>query len=294
MKISSITLFGAIASANAFVPSGKVSRTTAAFMSSLDKPTTAEEANIAGTRTAFSGSYVASNEAAKATWKDTFDSLEPVRVQGGALKTWSFSDPDVERVFLSMTTEGPYEGNPLNAEVELNQGPNNTPQKMKIYSGKGRYRPFKMWIESPGDSCAVFIRNKSTIEFPIISGVGAETTEQAAVESGLVPVSNAIYDMSPEQLVQGAAVRSFDLEASVSSVKIVLKTDGRPLNATVELVQGPNAPKYTIDVYTEDGMLRPFSCIFETPGAGNVVRILNSAAMEFPLTASVGPSSEVP
>lgn len=191
-----------------------------------------------------------------------------------------------------MTTEGPYEGNPLKCSVELNQGPDNCPQKLQIYSGKGKYRPFKMWIETPGDSCAVFIRNLSPIEFPIIAGVGSETPE--AADNSVAAIADEIYRMSPEQLVQGSAVKSWDLDHEVSSARIALKTDGRPLNAQVELVQGPNAPKYNIDIYTEDGMLRPFVCVFETPGAGNVVRIINKGSMEFPITASVGPSSDLP
>mmetsp|Transcript_25294 Transcript_25294/g.39180 ORF Transcript_25294/g.39180 Transcript_25294/m.39180 type:complete len:312 (-) Transcript_25294:526-1461(-) len=252
------------------------------------------DANIAGTRTAFTYDNMVVSESAREAWFATWDALEPaVRVQGGALKTWSYSDPEIERVYVAMTTEGPPEGNPLKVDVELNQGPDNTPQKMKIYSGKGRLRPFKMWIETPGPSSAVFVRNENPVEFPCVCGVGAETA--SAGDAGLIPLSNAIYEMSPEQLVQGAGgVRSYDLDPAVKSVRIVMKTDGRPLNAKVELVQGPNAPKYTIDVYSEDGDLRPFVCVFETPGAGNVVRVLNSAPLEFPCLASVGPSIDVP
>ena len=31
-----------------------------------------------------------------------------------------------------------------------------------------------------------------------------------------------------------------------------------------------------IELYTEDGCDRPFFCILETPGAGNVIRIVTS------------------
>lgn len=215
-------------------------------------------------------------------------------VQGGALRTWSFPTMTMDRVNIALTTQGPKEGNPLNIDLQFNEGPDNTPQRMRIYSGKGRLRPFKMWIDTPSDTSAVFIRNLSPLEFPCEAKVGTEYENIPPPES-IEGISDAMFEMGKPNVIQGAgALRTYALDYTVSSVKVHLETDGRPLNAMVELTQGPNAIKYTIEVYTEDGMLRPFNCVLETPGPGNELRIVNTASMEFPLIASVGRNGQWP
>lgn len=213
-------------------------------------------------------------------------------VQGGALRTWSFPTMTMGRVNIALTTQGPKEGNPLNCDLSFNEGPDNTPQRMRIYSGKGRLRPYKMWIETPRDTSAVFIRNLAPMEFPLEAKVGVES-EELPIQGSIHGITDDMYEMSKPNVIQGAgALRTYALDHTVTSVKVALKTDGRPLNAMVELTQGPNAIKYTIEIYTEDGMLRPFNAILETPGPGNELRIVNTASMEFPLIAQVGKSGQ--
>ena len=54
-------------------------------------------------------------------------------------------------------------------------------------------------------------------------------------------------------------------------------------------LQGPNYNKQIIEIYFEDGWGRPFFAFVETPGPDNVVRVVNTATLEYPLTPWVEP-----
>merc|ERR550539_215075 len=209
------------------------------------------------------------------TTKELFESVTPVKVQGGSLRTCSF-DTAVNRVSVLLKTTG----RPLNANVELWQGPDNSPQKMSVYLEDGEKRPFRAIVESPGSSNAIAIRNTGQMELPLTAGLECDMSTNTSP-------AEILYSNSDSRIVQGGAVFTTPFPPSVQSVQIGLKTDGRPLNARVELLQGPNNNKQVMDVYTEDGQERPFYAVIDTPGSGNVVRIVNTATVEFPLTASV-------
>mmetsp|Transcript_1050 Transcript_1050/g.1169 ORF Transcript_1050/g.1169 Transcript_1050/m.1169 type:complete len:305 (+) Transcript_1050:58-972(+) len=199
-----------------------------------------------------------------------------VTVQGGSLKTWAFSSPAVERVQVVLKTEG----RPLDADVELWAGPDNTPHKMRIYVENGATRPFNAVMETPRGPNTIAVRNIGQLEFPM----------DAQIEA--VSAAGPLGDMQRmdhgPMTIQGGALRTYPFDPQVDSVQCLLKTDGRPLNARIELLQGPNNNKQVIELYTEDGLDRPFFAILETPGSGNVVRIVNTATVEFPMTCSVG------
>lgn len=203
--------------------------------------------------------------------KTIWDSGSPVTVQGGSLKTWSFADPRVERVQVLLKTEG----RPLKSNIELWQGPDNTPYKLDVYLEDGDLRPFGAVIDIPGGSNSISVRNTGQLEFPISACIEAD--------------ASGPREMGKGRVIQGGAVHTIPFDPAVQSVQLMLKTDGRPMTARIELMQGPYNDKQVMEIYTEDGMFRPFFAVIETPGVGNVVRIVNTATVEFPLTASVEP-----
>jgi hypothetical protein len=189
---------------------------------------------------------------------------------------------DVDRVEINMKTSG----RPLNAIVELYEGPDNYPQKMGVYLENGAIRAFRAIMETPGGSGqnAVAIRNTAQMEFPLYASVDSELDED------LVRFASTKTEKSVPEIVQGnRAVATWSMGPNDASVLVVLKTDGRPLNARIELLQAPNNVKEVLEIYTEDGIERPLLTVLETPGSGAVVRIVNTGPLEYPLMARVEP-----
>ena len=167
---------------------------------------------------------------------------QPQRIQGGStLRTWTFDYAD--RLVISMSSDDrtllnePYitkkEGRLCKAVMELNEGPDNTPMRLKVYSSKGKYRPFKAVVETPGKSGSLFIYNIADLEYPITAGVGAALSDPSPQGPHLL-LDDSIHDMrDPEMLQGGGSIMTFPLDAAVKSAKVQLKTDGRPLNAKV-------------------------------------------------------------
>jgi len=197
-------------------------------------------------------------------------------VQGQSLRTWSFQSPAVEHVQVVLSTaEGP-----LEAVLELWNGDDNEPVSMRIYGENGKLRPFSTVIGTPNGPNTIMVRNIGQMEWPISAKVSPDNVDTPSLQAQDTPV-----------FVQGGSLRTFNFEPRVDSVEVLFSTDGRPLNARLELLQGPNSQKQVVELYTEDGMDRPCFFILETPGYGNVVRVVNTGPVQFPMFASVVPHS---
>lgn len=158
---------------------------------------------------------------------------------------------------------------------------------MGVYIEDGSIRPFSCLVYTPRDSNAIAVYNTSPLEYPLTAGVEVDNDDANGGVGALARRFGA--DNRGARVVQGGAVYTEPFDPSVEGVTVLLTTDGRPLNARIELLQGPNNNKQVMEVYTEDGLERPLFVVLDTPGVGNVIRIVNTAPMEFPLYASLDP-----
>tara|TARA_Y100000748_G_C15368530_1_gene438723 strand:+ start:81 stop:722 length:642 start_codon:yes stop_codon:yes gene_type:complete len=194
----------------------------------------------------------------------------PRIIHGQTLRTWTYQTSTIDQVKVVVKTEG----RPFDADIELWSGPYNTPAKIRVYSENGKEYGFKTIIQTPHDPNTIAIRNIGAPEFPFSASVSAKEIN--------LP-SEKCFSQKCQHQIQGGAIRTYAFEPQVVRAEIMLKTIGQPLNARIELIQGPNTNKQTIELYSEDGFERPFFCYLQTPNAGSVLRIVNTAPVEFPL-----------
>merc|ERR1712083_626955 len=167
------------------------------------------------------------------------------------------------------------EGRPVNADIQLWLGPDWTPFTIKAYSEDGKLRPIQTLVGTRNKAAMIEVRNNGEYEFPIKAA-----SNYAKGAMALLP--QEIATLPPGERVDGGALRSFPLDPSAQQLELVLNTDGKQLNARVELLNAPNNPKQTFEVFTNNGQLNSLCVCFNTPDAGNTVRIVNMAPVEFP------------
>jgi hypothetical protein len=238
-------------------------------------------------------------------------------VQGGNRQTWSqngnYNEPGQKQVFLHT------HGRPLEANLQVWEGPNNVPESVRVWSENGARHPFTSMVSNRFGS-TMNVQNVGPQEFPLEAGVqagapplahgvgqnnlyenkqvlgGGVTSDQAKL--GFVSSSYrnfgraAASDMPAGQTVQGdGALKTFTIEPNVRNVIVTAHSEGTPINAIVEIWQGPGNARQIAEIYTQDGLNRPFSAVLETPGYGCTIAVRNVGSMTFPMRASVEPYS---
>jgi len=195
------------------------------------------------------------------------------RVEGQTRRTWSFNDMSKDRVQVAMTSEG----RPMTADIQLWIGPDWTPFTLKAYSEDGKVRPIQTIIGTRNKAAMIEVRNIGDYQFPFKAASDYAKGDMAALPK-------AMPDANPGQRCDGAgAVRSFPLGPAAQRAVVVLKTEGKQLNARIELLNAPNNPKQVFEVFTNNGELNSLCVCFEMPAdESNTIRVINQATVEFP------------
>lgn len=215
------------------------------------------------------------------------------KVQGGSRRTWSsgYSNPSpgqMEQMHIELGSDG----RPVNAEFELWQGPNNSPVKTRVRGEDGSKNRVFASIgtgRSASYSNTASIRNAGPMEFPINANVGMSSMPGGM---GGPMVGAGVANGAPQdwQTIQGGgALKTFTVPPHVGSVQVHFRSQGMPIYAKIDILQGPNSDRQGIDLYSDDGHSKPVSYLLEIPGYGSTICIKNTGPVEYPITASVVP-----
>lgn len=211
-------------------------------------------------------------------------------MQGGSLRTWSHRAPTAEK-HITLGTDG----RPLDAHVEVWDGPGNVPVSMRVYGEDGRQRPVRAVVRgrgmSHGTPDTIAVRNAGPLEFPMAGSVEADTPLVPSADREAAAAERSPNRAERPHRIQGGADLVLPIDGSVDAIRVHLASDGLPISARLEILQGPETTKQGIEVYSDDGRRKPVTYVLETPGYGCVIQIYNEGPMSYPLTASVVPHS---
>ena len=212
------------------------------------------------------------------------------RIQGGSRRQYGAFGTRSE---VHLSTEG---GRPLDSRVQMWDGPDNTSHDVRAWSEDGAGRPMSIamertdrWGGAYGDGYrngSVDVANRGPMEYPLQAGVGGRPRQEASARGGYGGGARA---QQGRERIQGGTVRHFTINPAVSSVRVTIESDGMPIKALVELLQGPGRVAQLAEVYNQHG--RAFEATLPTPGYGSTIAVRNEGPLEYPFWASVEPVS---
>jgi hypothetical protein len=252
MKFSTIGfLLSALASASAFAPSptGTTSKTQLALGPDGRSPGVTSKT---------------------ADW-DIKDISPNVNIQGNTRHTWNMADNSKEIVQIALHSTG----RPLNADIQLWIGPDWTPVTVHAHSEDGKDYPIQTLVGTRNKAANLEVMNTGPYTMPI----------KAAVSYAIDPLASArdkVADEVEGKYMEGGSVFHLSFAPEIDQLQVLLKTEGKQLNAKVELLNGPNNVKQEYEIFTNNGELNSLFCVFDTPGEGNAIRVKNLAPLEYP------------
>jgi hypothetical protein len=202
-----------------------------------------------------------------------FDQISPKqRIEGLTRHAFGFNDLTRDTVQVAMQSPS---GRPITSEVNLWLGPDYTPFQLKCHSEDGKNFPVQTLVGTKKYAVNVEVKNTGPYTHPL----------NAACSYAVSPLAEASKEIQYEEgtYIEGGAVKMQPFPPEIDQLQVLLKTDGKQLKAKIELLNGPNNVKQEFEVYASNGAATSLFIVFETPGAGNAIRVKNLASLEYPL-----------
>lgn len=195
-----------------------------------------------------------------------------VNIQGETRHTWNFNDAtrEMTQVVLQSTS-----GRPVNADIQLWVGPDWTPVTVKCHSEDGKEYPVQTMVGTRNKVANLEIMNTGPYTMPI----------KAAASYAIEPLAGARERVATEaegRYMEGGSIYHHSFAPEIEQLSVLLKTEGKQLNAKIELLNGPNNVKLEYEIFTNNGNLNSLFIVFDTPKEGNSIRVKNLATMEYP------------
>lgn len=195
-----------------------------------------------------------------------------VSIQGQTRNTWSFEDASKEMVQVALQSTG----RPINSDIQLWIGPNWTPVTVKVHSEDGKDYPVQTLVGTRNKVANLEIMNTGPYTMPVKAVASYAIDPLASARDQITFVSEGRY-------MEGGSVYHHSFSSDIDQYQVLLKTEGKQLNAKIELLNGPNNIKMEYEVFTNNGELNSLFVVFECPGEGNAIRVKNLAPMTYPL-----------
>jgi len=208
------------------------------------------------------------------------DKISPkVRIEGQSRHTFSMQDPSKELVQVAMHSPN---GRPITSDVDLWIGPDWTPVKVGCHTEDGSRYPLQTIVGTRNMNANVELLNTGNHAYPI----------DAACSYAIAPLTDDRETIKSKEgtYLEGGAIKMQSVPAGVDQIQVLISTEGKMLNAMIELLNGPNNVKVEYEIFTNNGELNSLFVVFECPEDGNAIRIRNLAPLEFPCKFYVNPT----
>jgi len=137
-------------------------------------------------------------------------------------------------------------------------------------------------------SASVWVTTAFSVKAPKVSSVVLRSTSSETSAEQMFPL-----ELAMEKIEGGKTVRTYPIPPWAERAQYVIKTNGRPLRAKVELWLGPIRRTHFMNLNLQDGSITPFRATLKFRKGPPLLKISTSSSLELPILACVAvPSPE--